>query len=68
MRSHYIVKQVFFDRRLKGQAAGAQAPGLKAADFLDRNDTYTFFKPLGDLVTPGPTFTNVNDLRAILVS
>ena len=41
--------------------------GLKAADFLDRNDAYNFFKPLGDLVTPGPTFTNVNDFRALLI-
>ena len=28
---------------------------------------YNFFKPLGDLVTPGPTFTNVNDFRAPLI-
>ena len=48
--------------------ARAQALGMKAADHLDRNDAYSFFKPLGDLVTPGPTFTNVNDFRAILVS
>ncbi len=48
--------------------ARAQAMGLKAVDHLDRNDAYNFFKPLGDLVTPGPTFTNVNDFRAILVS
>ena len=48
--------------------ARAQAMGMKAADFLDRNDAYNFFKPLGDLVTPGPTFTNVNDFRAILIS
>ena len=41
--------------------------GLKAPDFLDRNDAYNFFKPLGDLVVPGPTFTNVNDFRALLV-
>ena len=45
----------------------AAALGLKAADFLDRNDAYNFFKPLGDLVVPGPTFTNVNDFRALLV-
>jgi glycerate 2-kinase len=43
------------------------ASGLKAADFLDRNDAYNFFKPLGDLVVTGPTFTNVNDFRALLV-
>ena len=47
--------------------ARAQALGLKAAEFLDRNDAYNFFGPLGDLVTPGPTFTNVNDFRALLV-
>jgi len=47
--------------------ARALALGLKAQDFLDRNDAYNFFKPLGDLVVPGPTFTNVNDFRALLV-
>ena len=47
--------------------ARAQAQGLKAQDFLDRNDAYNFFKPLGDLVVPGPTFTNVNDFRALLI-
>ena len=47
--------------------ARAAALGLKAPEFLDRNDAYNFFKPLGDLVVPGPTFTNVNDFRALLV-
>jgi hydroxypyruvate reductase len=47
--------------------ARAVAQGLKAQEFLDRNDAYNFFKPLGDLVVPGPTFTNVNDFRALLV-
>jgi hydroxypyruvate reductase len=47
--------------------ARARSLGLKAADFLDANDAYNFFKPLGDLVTSGPTFTNVNDFRAMLV-
>jgi hydroxypyruvate reductase len=47
--------------------ARAAAQGLKAQDFLDRNDAYNFFSPLGDLVVPGPTFTNVNDFRALLV-
>ncbi len=50
-----------------GTLARAQAMGMKAADFLDRNDAYNFFKPLGDLVVTGPTFTNVNDFRAMLV-
>jgi hydroxypyruvate reductase len=47
--------------------ARAAMLGLKAGDFLDRNDAYNFFKPLGDLVVTGPTFTNVNDFRALLV-
>jgi len=45
----------------------ASAMGLQASDHLDRNDAYNFFKPLGDLVKPGPTFTNVNDFRALLI-
>ena len=48
--------------------ARARALGLKAADFLDRNDAYDFFAPLGDLVVPGPTFTNVNDFRALYIA
>ncbi len=47
--------------------ARAAAAGLKASEYLDRNDAYNFFKPLGDLVVPGPTFTNVNDFRALLI-
>lgn len=45
----------------------ASAQGLKAQEFLDRNDVYSFFAALNDLVVPGPTFTNVNDFRALLV-
>ena len=41
--------------------------GLKATEFLDRNDAYNFFKPLDDLSVTGPTFTNVNDFRAMLL-
>ncbi len=47
--------------------ARARAQGLKAQEFLDANNAYGFFAPLGDLVVPGPTFTNVNDFRALLV-
>lgn len=47
--------------------ARAAAAGLKADEHLDRNDAYNFFEPLGDLVVPGPTFTNVNDFRALLI-
>ena len=47
--------------------ARAAALGHKVEQYLDRNDAYGFFAPLGDLVITGPTFTNVNDFRAILV-
>ena len=46
----------------------AAALGLKVSDHLSRNDTYGYFEPLGDLVITGPTHTNVNDFRAVLVS
>jgi hydroxypyruvate reductase len=45
----------------------AQALGLNLDDHLQRNDAYAFFQALGDLVVTGPTHTNVNDFRAILI-
>jgi hydroxypyruvate reductase len=45
----------------------AAEKGLKVSEHLQRNDAYGFFEPLGDLVITGPTHTNVNDFRAILV-
>ena len=45
----------------------ARAAGLDAATFLDNNNSTGFFSRLGDLVACGPTQTNVNDFRAILV-
>ena len=47
--------------------ARAAAQGLKVTDHLARNDAYGYFHPLGDLVVTGPTHTNVNDFRAVLV-
>jgi hydroxypyruvate reductase len=47
--------------------ARATAQGLKITDHLARNDAYGYFEPLGDLVFTGPTHTNVNDFRAVLV-
>jgi glycerate 2-kinase len=41
--------------------------GLDPAVFLSDNNSTQFFDKLGDLLTPGPTLTNVNDFRAILV-
>lgn len=45
----------------------ARAAGIKVEQFLDRNDAYGFFEPLGALVLTGPTHTNVNDFRALLI-
>jgi hydroxypyruvate reductase len=42
--------------------------GLPARDLLARNDSYGFFSALGGLVVTGPTRTNVNDYRAIVVA
>jgi hydroxypyruvate reductase len=47
--------------------ARARALGMKVEQFLDRNDAYGYFRLLDDLVITGPTHTNVNDFRAILV-
>ena len=47
--------------------ARARALGLDARALLEANDAYHFFASLGDLVVTGPTRTNVNDLRAILI-
>ena len=41
--------------------------GMKIDRYLDRNDAYGYFSALDDLVVTGPTHTNVNDFRAILV-
>jgi hydroxypyruvate reductase len=41
--------------------------GLDPAAFLANNDSTGFFGHLGDLLAPGPTHTNVNDFRAILI-
>ena len=46
----------------------AVAVGLNARNSLANNDASGFFEPLGDLDESGPTFTNVNDFRAILVN
>jgi len=58
-------------------AAGAVADGgtisraeeieMNAEHYLRENDSYSYFEPLGDLIITGPTFTNVMDLRLILV-
>ncbi len=47
--------------------ARAAALGLDPRRFLEANDAHTFFASLGDSLVTGPTLTNVNDFRAILV-
>lgn len=48
--------------------ARAEALGLKPKQLLENNDGYGFFDALGDLIVTGPTRTNVNDFRAILIT
>ena len=45
----------------------AKAQGLDAEYHLRENDSYHFFEPLGDLLITGPTYTNVMDLRLVIV-
>jgi hydroxypyruvate reductase len=40
----------------------AESLGMSAADYLSRNDAYSFFEALNDLIRTGPSGTNVNDL------
>ena len=49
-----------FDRSIK--------LGLNRDEYLKNNDSYSFFKQLGDLIITGPTGTNVNDITIILVN
>ena len=47
--------------------ARAWATGLNPRSHLDRHDGHGFFQALGDSVVTGPTLTNVNDFRALLI-
>ena len=46
----------------------AWAAGLKPKDSLADNDGHGFFQKLGDSIVTGPTMTNVNDFRAVLIT
>ena len=46
----------------------ARAQGINPRASLERNDGHGFFKAIGDSVVTGPTFTNVNDFRAVLIT
>ena len=47
--------------------AQASNKNLKLSDYLDRNDAYGFFEAVDGLFVTGPTHTNVNDFRALLI-
>jgi hydroxypyruvate reductase len=51
------------DTLSRGRKAGVDARAKLAA-----HDSYTFFEAIGDLVHTGPTMTNVNDIRAVLIT
>mgnify|MGYP001821584603 CR=1 FL=1 len=46
----------------------AEAVGISAKAHQAKNDPYTFFQGIGDLLETGPTMTNVNDLRLVLIT
>ena len=50
-----------------GSVARLAAEGLDAAGLLSNNDAWSAFEAIGDLFVTGPTGTNVNDFRAVLV-
>ena len=52
---------------MRRRCGARPAAGLDPAVFLDDNNSTEFFASLGDLLATGPTYTNVNDFRAILV-
>ncbi|MBN2039047.1 MAG: glycerate kinase [Spirochaetes bacterium] len=45
----------------------AEKKGISITDYIENNDSYNFFKQLGDLIITGPTNTNVMDIRIILI-
>ena len=47
--------------------ARAEVAGINAKAMLANNDPWTFFNGIGDLLMTGPTLTNVNDFRAVLI-
>jgi hydroxypyruvate reductase len=50
-----------------GSITKAESLGVSASDALRQNDAHAFFEKLGDQIITGPTMTNVNDFRAILI-
>ena len=55
-------------RNPRAVAERARRLGLNARALLADNDAHGFFRALGDEVITGPTLTNVNDFRAVLIN
>ncbi|XKE86778.1 glycerate kinase [Thalassospira australica] len=51
-----------------GTLSRAKSLGIRIGDVLAQNDGHGFFERLGDSIVTGPTLTNVNDFRAVLVT
>lgn len=49
-------------------ASRAERLGMDASEYLENNDSYHFFQRLKDLIITGPTYTNVMDLRVVLIT
>jgi glycerate 2-kinase len=47
---------------------GTAGRGLDACGYLSAHDSYTYFDQVNDLIRTGPTLTNVNDIRAIIIT
>ncbi len=67
LRAQFLETPVGGEDALAVGAAVVRALGLDPAAFLADNNSTGFFARLGDLLVTGPTYTNVNDFRAILV-
>ena len=50
------------------RCCAAVQPAWMPLAFLRGHDSYCFFRDIGDLVVTGPTLTNVNDIRAVLIA
>jgi hypothetical protein len=67
LSGHDRGRPTLFATRRPRTAARAKVLGLDPAAFLTDNNSICFFAKLRDLLVPGPTYTNVNDSRAIVV-
>ena len=63
------VEQYEYVGNVQGGEVGLMLDGRgRMINFLDDNNSYNFFLAIDSLVSPGPTFTNVNDFRALIIT